>query len=110
MIRFASGAVLVSAALGAAAQSFVVPPDLWDRPRSGRAGLEQPAVRQAVNAYLAQPGGYLVIRYGTGQEPALLAEELRGWLAALAVEPARITLRNDLKPSEPLRIEVVRDP
>lgn len=103
------GAGLACAALGAAAQSFVVPPELWDRPRSGRVVLGEPAIRQAVNAHLTQPGTRLVVRHGSGQESALIAEELRAWLMALAVEPGRVTLRGDLKPSEPLRVEVMRD-
>ena len=104
--RYTLTAGLACAALSAAAQTFTVPAELWDRPRSGRAMLEQPAIRQAVNACLAQPGARLVIHHGPGQESALQAEELRTWLAALAVEAGRIALRNDLKPSEPLRLEV----
>ena len=107
--RIFAGAGCCAATFAAAAQAFVVPPELWDRPRSGRAVLEQPAIRQAVNAWLAQPGARLLIRHGTGQEAILAAEELRSWLAALAVEPGRIALRNDLQPSEPLRIEVEKD-
>ena len=107
MLRFVLVAGLAGAALCAAAQTYTVPPELWDRPRSGRAMLEQPAIRQAVNACLAQPGTRLVIHHGPGQESALQAEELRTWLAALAVEIGRIALRNDLKPSEPLRLEVI---
>jgi len=110
MIRFALGVGIALATLAVAAQTFVVPPDLWDRPRSGRAVIEQPAVRQAVGAWLALPGARLVVHHGNGQESQLAAEELRSWLAALAVEPARISLRNGLKPSEPLRIEVIREP
>ncbi len=114
MVRFLAGAGFAAAAVvGTAqtfAQAFVVPPELWDRPRSGRAVLEQPAIRQAVGACLAQPGSRLVVRHGVGQEPLLAAEELRAWLVALAIEPARISLRNDLQPAEPLRIEVTRDP
>lgn len=109
MIRFALGVGIALATLAVAAQTFVVPPDLWDRPRSGRAVIDQPAVRQAVGAWLALPGARLVVHHGPGQESQLAAEELRSWLAALAVEPARISLRNGLKPSEPLRLEVVRD-
>jgi len=109
MLVYLAGVGCCAAALAAAAESFVVPPELWDRPRSGRAVLEQPAIRQAVNAWLAQPGARLVVRHGPGQDSALAAEELRSWLAALAVEPGRIALRNDLKPSEPLRLEVVRE-
>jgi len=110
MIRFALGVGIALATLAVAAQTFVVPPDLWDRPRSGRAVIEQPAVRQAVGAWLALPGARLVVHHGNGQESQLAAEELRSWLAALAVEPARISLRNGLNPSEPLRIEVIREP
>ncbi len=109
MIRFALGVGIALATIAVAAQTFVVPPDLWDRPRSGRAVIDQPAVRQAVGAWLALPGARLVVHHGPGQESQLAAEELRSWLAALAVEPSRISLRNGLKPSEPLRIEVVRD-
>jgi hypothetical protein len=91
------------------AQTFVVPPELWDRPRSGRAVLDQPALRQAVHAYLELPGSRVVVRHGAAQDSRLAAEELRSWLSALAVEPGRISLEGGLKPSEPLRIEVLRD-
>jgi hypothetical protein len=110
MRRVLIGVGFACAALGAAAQTFVVPPELWDRPRSGRAVLEQPAIRQAVNTYLAQPGTRIVVHHGSSQESALLAEELRAWLMALAVDTERIALRNDLEPSEPLRLEVIPVP
>ena len=110
MIRFPAAIAALLAAFAVSAQSFVVPPELWDRPRSSKAVLEQPAVRQAVNAWLAQPGSRLIVRHGPGQESLLSAEELRSWLVALAVEPARIELRGDLKPAEPLKIDVVREP
>jgi hypothetical protein len=97
-------------AFGAVAQSFVVPPELWDRPRTGRAVLEHPVLRQAVGAWLAQPGARLVVHHGAGPESLNAAAELRAWLAALAVEPARIVLRSDLQPTESLKIEVIREP
>jgi hypothetical protein len=106
MTRFTFGIGILVATLAAAAQTFMVPPELWDRPRSGRAVLEQAAIRQAVNACLAQPGSRLIVRHATGQESLLAAEELRSWLVALAVEPGRISLRNDLTASEPLRLEI----
>jgi hypothetical protein len=105
--RFLCGVGWWAAAVAAAAQTFVVPPELWDRPRSGRAVLEQPAIRQAVNACLAQPGSRLVVHHAAGQETLLAAEELRSWLIALALDPARVSLRGGLKPSEPMRLEVV---
>jgi len=109
MIRFLLAAGWLFATCAATAQTFVVPPELWDRPRSGKAIRESPAVRQAVNACLAQHGARLVLHHGTAQESLLAAEELRSWLAALAIEAGRISLRNDLAPSDPLRLEVVRD-
>lgn len=110
MIRFlfASGAMLI--AFSAAAQNFAVPPELWDRPRTGRAVLEHPVLRQAVGVWLAQPGARLVVHHGAGQDSSLAAAELRAWLAAFAVEPTRIFLRSDLQPSEALRMEVVGPP
>jgi hypothetical protein len=97
---------LACASFAATAQSFVVPAELWDRPRSGAAVLAQPAVRQAVERYLAQPGSRLVVHHGPAQESQLAAEELRSWLAALAIDPARIVLRGSPQGAEPLRIEV----
>jgi hypothetical protein len=97
------------ASFSAAAQTFTVPPELWDRPRSGRAVVEAAPVRQAVDAALAQPSARLVVHHGAGPDALNGAEELRSWLIALAIEPARIALRSDLKPFDALRIEVLRD-
>jgi hypothetical protein len=100
--------LLCAAASARADDIFTVAPALWDRPRSARAVLEQPAVKQALDRYLAQPGSRLLIHHGYGQDPVLQAEELRAWLMALAIDGARITLINDVKPNEPLKIEVVK--
>ena len=108
MIRFVCGAGWWAAAAVAAAQTFVVPPELWDRPRSGGTILEQPAIRHAVNACLAQPGSRLVVHHAAGQEALQSAEELRSWLVALAVDPGRVSLRGGLKSPEPVRLEVVK--
>lgn len=102
---------LMLCAVTASAQTagfFTVSPGLWDRPRSARAVLEQPAVKQALSLHLSQPGSRLVIHHGLGQDPLLQAEELRAWLMALAVDGARIGLINDVRPNEPLQIEVVK--
>jgi hypothetical protein len=97
-----------AAAMVRADDIFTVAPDLWDRPRSARAVLEQPAVRQALEQYLARPAARLVIHHGYGQDPLLQAEELRMWLMALAIDGARVSLINDVRLHEPLKIEVVR--
>src|SRR5262245_32440502 len=102
------GLACLFAACTASAQTFVVPAELWDRPRSGRLILEQPASSQAVNACLAQPASRLVIHHAPGQESMVAAEELRSWLTALALDAGRISLRSGLKPSEPMRLEVIK--
>jgi len=94
---------------GVFAQSFSVPVELWDRPRSGPAVMERLPVKQAVAAWLAYPATRLIIHHGAGQDSLLQAEELRSWLIALAVEAGRMMLRSDLSSSESLRLEVIRE-
>ncbi len=94
----------------AAADTFTLGPELWDRPRSGRAVLAEPAVNRAVNTYLARPGAWLVIHHPPGTVPVLQAEELRAWLIALAVESEHVSLKSDLEPNAMLTIEVVAKP
>ena len=65
-----------------------------------------PQSGSALDQYLAQPAARLVIHHGYGQEPLLQAEELRMWLMALAIDGARVSLINDVRPQEPLKIEV----
>lgn len=101
-------ALCMTSAMTRADDIFTVAPDLWDRPRSARAVLDQPAVRQALQQYLARPAARLVIHHGYGQDPLLQAEELRMWLMALAIDGARVSLINDVRPHEPLKIEVVK--
>ena len=85
-----------------------VPVELWDRPRTGRVVMAVPAVRDALKALLANPGTKLAVRHPPDLEPTLQAEELRAWLVAHAVEPARIVLRADLQSRQPLRLEIGR--
>jgi hypothetical protein len=101
--------IALGASAQACAQSFTVPAELWDRPRSGTAVMEPFAIRQAVIAWLARPGGRLTVHHGTSPESLVQAEELRAWLISLAIEADHVLLRNDLTPSELLRIEVTRD-
>ena len=109
MRRAAAFALLCTlAAVAQAADIFTVAPELWDRPRSARAVLEQPLIKQALELHLSRPGSRIVIHHGYGQDPLLQAEELRAWLMALAVDGARIGLINDVKLNEPLKIEVVQ--
>jgi hypothetical protein len=91
-----------------AAEQQAVGQELWDRPRSARAVLEQPAIRETVRAHIVQAGSRIIIHHGYGQEPLLQAEELRAWLMTLAVDAARISLLNDVKQGESLKLEVMK--
>jgi hypothetical protein len=88
------------------AQSFDVPAELWDRPRTGRAVLDQENLKRAVGAALARPEAQIVIHHGAGQEREVQAEELKSWLAALAIDTRRVILRADASSGAAMRIEV----
>lgn len=108
-MRFRSGILfflLLSSAHAGAVDSVVVPAELWLLPRSGGIMAQQPEIRRVVEGYLAHPNIRLIIHLGIRDEDAVYAEELRSWLLALAVEPARIELRNDLAANSPLTIEI----
>ena len=91
----------------APAQVQEIPPELWDRPRSAADIAGQETIKRAVLAALAKPEAQIVIHHAAGQEPLIQAEELRSWLAALAVDTRRVVLRSDLAAGTPLKIEVI---
>ena len=107
MLRSFALALCASHACVCLAQSVEVPPEFWDRPRTGRAVLEQESVKRAIAAALAKPESQIVIHHGTGQETLVQAEELRSWLGALAIDTRRIALRGDGAAGGSLRIENV---
>src|SRR5262245_55684861 len=102
--------VALAGAVECRAQSFVVPAELWDRPRSASAIMGPVAIRQAVNSWLARPGARIVVPHGANPESLVPAEEARAWLISLAIEAGHVTLRNDLTPADPLQIEVTGEP
>lgn len=99
-------ALLLVLAGPCAGQSFAVPAELWDRPRSGPQVIATAPVREAVARLAARADARLLIRHPRTPEAQLQAEELRAWLTAHAVEPARIELRADLAPRQPILMEV----
>jgi hypothetical protein len=101
-------AVAGATAHGAAPESRQVPAELWDRPRTGPIVMSVPAIREALAAMLESVQAKVTLRHAPEPEAAARAEELRAWLVAHAVEPARIVLRADLTARQPLRIEVER--
>ena len=106
MRRRAWSALLLLGPLAATAQTFPVPPELWDRPRSAAVIRSVPTLRQAVIALIAQPGGRLVVHHAAGPEAQLQAEELRAWLMVLAIDGEQIALQGDLNPRDTLSLEV----
>ncbi len=101
-------ATLPEAVSAADSGSSQVPAELWDRPRSGRIVMAVPAVRHALKSLLDNPGTKLAVRHPPDLEPTLQAEELRAWLVAHALEPARIVLRPDLQSRQLLQLEITR--
>jgi hypothetical protein len=97
-------AVLWGSAFGA--QRCEVPAELWDKPRSGRALLSQPALKSCMAEAAREASTRVVIHHGNRGETPLQAEELRGWLAALAIDPARVELLNDLGQGDQIVLEV----
>lgn len=93
-------------ASAAFAQAYAIAPELWDRPRTASAVMANASVKQAVSALLERADAQLVIHHAPAQEPLLQAEELRSWLAALAIDPKRVALRNDLAAGAPVSLEV----
>lgn len=91
----------------AMAESWEVPAELWEKPRSGSAVLAQAPLKACVEAYLSEPASRILIHHAGAEEPQLQAEELRAWLIALAVEASRIELARDLKLNQNLRVELL---
>ncbi len=108
VLRWTLIAACLQAAGAHGAEVFALSHELWDRPRTGRALLDQAGVKQAMKAYVAQPGSRLVVHHGPGAESLARAEELRTWLMALAVDAPRISLVSDAGTREPLKIEVMK--
>jgi hypothetical protein len=106
VIRSAVALVLVTCCWTAYAQTYDVAAELWDRPRTADVVRAQDGIKRAVSDLLASPDAQLVIHHARSQEPELQAEEIRSWLAALAIDSRRIALRADLDRGAPIRIEV----
>ena len=107
ILRLSVAAVTLASSVAASAQMHEVPAGLWDRPRTADAIVGDESVKRAVTAVLDKPEAQLVIHHATGQEPLMQAEELKSWLAALAIDGRRIALRSDLAAGTPIRIEVI---
>lgn len=98
----------LSSVNGYATDLCTMPPELWDRPRTGKAVLAQGAIKPCIAAFAQRPLSRMVIHHGVTAEQLLLAEELRAWLVALALDAKRIDLASvaNMKSSDPLVIEI----
>lgn len=64
----------------------------WARPRSGRSVAAFPGLAAFVAQLERAPDKRLALRFASGDETALWAEELRAWLVALGLPSARLAL------------------
>ena len=107
MLRSSLILACLACSVTASAQGVDVAPELWDRPRTGRAILEQENIKRAIGLALEKPDAQIVIHHATGREPLVQAEELKSWLTALAIDSRRIALRADGAAGSPMRLEVL---
>lgn len=80
----------------------------WARPRSGEAVAALPGLARLVELLDRDPSQRLVVRYASGDDGALWAEELRSWLVALGVPSAGIELETGHAEVDSLLIELRR--
>lgn len=104
LVALAWHALVIGAAQAA---SWDVPPELWEKPRTGAEIRTQTSLRECVTMYIAEPGSQILIHHDRSEESQLRAEELRAWLISLAVEAERTALAEDLKINQNLRVELV---
>lgn len=84
-------AFLLAGAALAEEERFVELSD-WAQPRDALAVSRHPVLRAAVTVLLQDSDAQLELRYPGGDEGSLRAGELRAWLVALGIDPARVAL------------------
>lgn len=91
---------------GAAAAGVSITAEQWARPRHGEDIARLPGLAALVEAADRDAASRLVIRFASGDEGALWAEELRSWLVALGLSSARIVLEPGLPQPDKLLLEL----
>ena len=93
--------MLISMSVCSAESVQIITAEDWARPRSGESLVRMPALKRTVRDYLDQKrkssqkdqrGQRISSRHPRGEEGVLWAEELRGWLVALGIPSADITV------------------
>lgn len=92
----------------AALPRMTVTAEQWARPRSGETVAALPGLVRLVELLDRDPSQRLVVRYASGDDGALWAEELRSWLVALGVPSAGIELETGHAEVDTLLIELRR--
>lgn len=87
---------------------MTVTAEQWARPRSGEAVAALPGLARLVELLDRDPSQRLAVRYASGDDGALWAEELRSWLVALGVPSAGIELETGHAEVDTLLIELRR--
>lgn len=82
--------LLASAAARADSDRFSISADQWALPRSGKALVQLPPLRAAVQDWVAHPGARIVLVHAGSDVGNLWAGELQDWLVALGVPSDRI--------------------
>jgi len=87
--------MLICAPIASAETVQIITAHEWARPRSGESLVQMPALKSAVREYLGEDSQHerrIIIRHPRGEEGVLWAEELRGWLVALGIPSAHISV------------------
>ena len=88
-----------------AAQSVVVPAELWLAPRSGQVIRNNAQISKALDSYFQLAQARVRLHHHKRDESSAQAEELRGWLIALGIEASRIELVED-SPTDQLTLDI----
>ena len=108
--------ILVSMSVCSAESVQIITAEDWARPRTGESLVRMPALKRTVRDYLDQKrkssqkdqtGQRITIRHPRGEEGVLWAEELRGWLVALGIPSADITVSPESSRMDAVELAVV---
>jgi hypothetical protein len=80
---------------------------LWQSPRTGETILTRGGIAECVKALFDRDDADLLIHHGSDDESILHAAELRYWLIALGLEPARVKLHENESAGPSLMAEVI---
>ncbi len=88
-----------------AAQTFTLPSEFWQSPRSGQVVRAESQLQQAFAAYAKSDRTRIRLHHQKRDESIAQAEELRGWLIALGLEAERIEMIDD-NPIDTIKLQI----